>query len=153
VKTGFREHLAGALIAGAAFAYILHSELGYSLDSLIAPFLLFAVSAMLPDIDSPVSRPRKYFRYLLLIWLAIISVAYYSTLSSIHFLVPFAFPVLGYFAIDLLIPKHRGVMHSGSVALAWGAVIFLLMRSPVAGLAAAFGYGTHLLIDFLGDRI
>lgn len=153
METGFREHLVGALMGGAIFCYLLYSQMGYSLPSLPAPFILFAVSALLPDIDSPYSKPRKYFRYLLLAGLALIALAYYASLASIHFLFPFAFPVLGFIAIEASIPGHRGLMHSPSAALAWGAALFLLMRSPIAGLAAAFGYATHLLIDHFGDRV
>jgi len=152
VETGFREHLGGAAAAGLAFAYFLNSSLGYSLESIIPPFLLFTVSGILPDIDSPRSKPRKFFRLAVLAGLVLIAYAYYPALAGIHFTAPFLFPVIGFLGIEAAIPGHRGVMHSSTAAILWGAALFLLLRNPLAGLAAAFGYATHLLIDYVGDR-
>jgi len=153
METGFKEHFTWGLLLGIAFAYLLYSYFSYPIQSIFAPSLLFLISSLLPDIDSPSSKPRRYFRLFVFASFVAIALLYYSTLASIHFIFPFVFPFIGFAAVEFSIPGHRGFLHSPAAAILWGLFIFLFLRSPLAGIAAAFGYSTHLLVDYAGDRI
>ena len=137
----------------AAAAYFLNAQAGFALDSLAIPAALFVLSALLPDIDSPSSKPRRYFRAAEIGALAAVSFFFYANLASIHPLAPFALPLVGFFALERAIPGHRGVLHSPFAATAWGGLAFLASASALLGAAAGAGYFAHLAIDFAGDRI
>ena len=153
VRTGFIEHLALGALSAAALAYVTNSALALAPEALAVPSAAFAFSSIVPDVDSASSRPRRYFRAGAASALAVISLFFYAQLSSIHPLAPFAFPPLAFFAIELFIPRHRGILHSPSAALAWGALALLLSGSFLVSSFAACGYLCHLATDYFGDRV
>ena len=52
--------------------------------------------------------------------------------------------------IDFLLGGHRGVTHTVGATLVVGALVVVVDRRPVVGLASAAAYGTHVLLDWLG---
>ena len=158
MKTGFREHLAGGALLSLAFAYFLLSEYGYALFEAALASLIFLASSLLPDIDSPVSKPRRYARILVLGAGLVVVLYFYSLLASP---IAFALPFLALMLVEQLVPGHRGFLHSPTAAVLWGSavgvgVVWSGSGSDYAllfGSAAALGYATHLLIDFFGDRL
>jgi membrane-bound metal-dependent hydrolase YbcI (DUF457 family) len=51
---------------------------------------------------------------------------------------------------DLLVNDHRGPAHSLGAAVIAGTVALVWTRSPRWGLAAAFAWASHVLLDWLG---
>jgi membrane-bound metal-dependent hydrolase YbcI (DUF457 family) len=51
---------------------------------------------------------------------------------------------------DLLVNDHRGPAHSLGAAVVAGTIALLWTRSPRWGLAAAFAWASHVLLDWLG---
>jgi inner membrane protein len=167
VRTGFREHiLAGAFLFIAVLA-LLPMPVGVEL---LLAGALFIAGGVMPDLDSSSSKPRRFARFLALV--AVISVLFfaYPLLSEgcnavagsacIYMPLALAFLAVGaVYALDSLVPKHRGVMHCFSAALVYGAGVFLLTlyigvgSSFILGAWAFGGYLSHILVDFMGDAI
>ncbi|MDD5317511.1 MAG: metal-dependent hydrolase [Candidatus ainarchaeum sp.] len=152
METGFREHLYAALAASAAIGYALLAHAGWPATELPLPLAAFVASSLLPDIDAPSSKPRRYFRAASAAFLLAAAIALYPELSAIHPAAPFALPVLGFVALESLVPRHRGAMHSPAAAVCAGALAFAAFGSAPVAVMVACGYAFHLLVDFLGDR-
>src|SRR5271157_3186925 len=131
---------------------------------------LFLVGSVMPDLDSKSSKPRRFARILALVLVISALFFAYPLLSwdcsavagSVCFYMPLvlAFLAVGaVYAIDLLVPKHRGFMHSFSAAMVYGAGVFLLVlytgigSSLILGAWAFGGYVSHILVDFVGDAL
>lgn len=167
MRTGFREHiLAGALLFIVLLAWL---PMPMGLELLLAG-ALFITGGVMPDLDSPSSKPRRFARTLALIVVVALLLSEYPWLSggcgavagSACVYMPLAlavFAVGAVYLLDSLVPKHRGVMHSFSAALIYGVGVFLLMSyigavsSFILGVWAFEGYLSHILVDFIGDAI
>lgn len=167
MRTGFGEHL---LVGAVLFAVLALLLIPGGMDLLLAG-AFFIVGAVMPDLDSPVSKPRKLMRRVVFVSALVLLLSSYPQLSaacgrfsdesSCTYLPVFA--ILAVFAavylLDLVIPKHRGFLHSFSAAVLYGAAVCLLMLylgvgSPLRIGAWAFGgYLSHLLVDAVGDAI
>ncbi|MBL7998826.1 MAG: metal-dependent hydrolase, partial [Candidatus Kapabacteria bacterium] len=118
-----------------------------------------AVSALLPDVDSPTSKPTEF---VLSITSALAPGLVIQNLPE-SFRTPSGIVVavvVSYVAIRFLfryvlknICVHRGMFHSIPAALIWGGVLYVSFRSSpemvrqlVAG-SAIIGYIVHLAID------
>jgi hypothetical protein len=53
--------------------------------------------------------------------------------------------------LDLLVGAHRGPSHSLGAALLAGILVAAVTRSPRWGAAAALAWGSHVLLDWLGQ--
>lgn len=153
MKTGFTEHLLTGFAAAAASSLALERALGMGLSELLPIAAVIIAGALLPDIDSGSSKPRKYFRILLFAALAAASFALYGELSAIHPLAPVIVPFAGFALAELLMPGHRGFLHSPPAAAAFAGIAFLATGSFGTAGAVLIGYSTHLATDFIGDRI
>jgi membrane-bound metal-dependent hydrolase YbcI (DUF457 family) len=167
VQTGFREHiLAGAFIF---VVVLLMFPMPVGVGLLLAGAFFIAGSVM-PDLDSHSSKPRRFARILALVLVISALFFAYPLLSGgcsavagsacVYIPVVLAFLAVGVvYVLDLLVPKHRGFMHSFSAALVYGAGVFLLMLyagvggSLILGAWAFCGYVSHILVDFVGDAI
>jgi len=144
---GFRAHLIIAALVGAVICVALY-YLGSSPSSLFLPFTVFALSSLVPDVDSPTSKPRHAVRLLILGVLISITFLIYPTLASVSVFLPFIFLIGFFLVLDQLIPPHRGVFHSIIAVIFWGIILFAATGNAIIGVFAAAGYGLHLLIDF-----
>jgi inner membrane protein len=167
VQTGFREHiLAGAFIL---VVVLVRFPMPMGVGLLLAGALFIAGSVM-PDLDSRSSKPRKFARVLALVLVIAALFFAYPLISGgcsavagnacIYMPLALAFLAVGaVYVLDLLVPKHRGFMHSFTAALVYGAGVFLLMlyTGMGGGLIMAIwafgGYLSHILVDFIGDAI
>jgi membrane-bound metal-dependent hydrolase YbcI (DUF457 family) len=159
----FVHHSAGALISGAACSamasMILHLEV---IDS-AACGVLCAISSLLPDIDSPTSRPAEFVISMVsaIIPAFIVYKVHMNGPSQTILII-----VLSYFATRVLIQQiisrltvHRGMIHSIPSLFIWTSIVFLICDNAEyeirTGLAAsaAIGFLTHLIIDELFSMI
>ncbi len=168
MRTGFGEHLA----AGVAIFLILLFLLGIpAAAELLLGGTFFILGALMPDVDSPLSKPRKFMRKVVFTLAIFFLLLFYPQLSAacgrfageslcvyfplISILLVFAIVYL----LDFFIPRHRGFFHSFSAAVLYSTAVCLLMLSLGAGGsfrigAWAFGgYVSHLAVDFIGDAI
>ncbi len=169
--TGFALHVVFGLILAIVGLLLLNGSLESRVLS--AAVFVFVVGSVLPDVDSPLSIPRKIFTTLLLLALmavAILALVQYSKEAvgacenvfgvnsfSCGVAVPlFALPVpiiLVHF-IEKKIPGHRGPMHSVLAAAAYGVLCFIFSGFSFAvGTAGFLGYAAHLLLDFAGSKL
>ncbi|MBO8160486.1 MAG: metal-dependent hydrolase [Thermosipho sp. (in: Bacteria)] len=130
-------------------------------------FLLFLVSSDLPDID----HSHSYLRRIFIIFVNII-VTYVEFTKEIiikllkfNYLIPswyslkFAFSlfvgILTSKLVDVIIPKHRGPLHSVWMAFIFGLMVsgyywymFSIMKNAVfLGIISTTGYILHLILD------
>jgi membrane-bound metal-dependent hydrolase YbcI (DUF457 family) len=167
MRTGFVEHiLAGALLFAAILALL---PIPVGLELLLAG-AFFIAGAVMPDLDSPSSKPRKFARVLALV--AVLSALFFAyplisgacsnIAGSACSYLPLAlalFAVATVYILDSLVPRHRGILHSFSAAVVYGIGVFLLMLytgavgSFILGAWAFGGYLSHILVDFVGDAI
>lgn len=163
MRTGFREHLIASTII--LLFFVLHSGAEF------LAVMFFLIGAVAPDIDSPVSKPRKFARKLVLVLALFLILLLYPQLSAVceSFMDKYScvyLPLLGVllaFAavclLDLIIPKHRGFLHTLSAAVLYGLVVGVVVHqlgapdSFRAGVFAFLGYVSHLLVDFVGDAV
>jgi len=163
MKTGFREHSLTALLAAALLFGALYWLGELTPLTALAGALFFAVSGVLPDIDSKTSIPRRHFRKAVLLAGVLLALAAFPFLTeSFEYgaLIALAIPAVVYFASELVLPGHRGFMHSHLASVGYGAVVVILLDRLAGlewdtaffiGLCAACGYSFHLLVDWLGD--
>lgn len=168
MKTGFIEHFVFGLLLAIVGLLFFNGSAIFTTSTFSV--LAFLTGSILPDVDCPSSTPRKSFRTLLAIALAIVALLFlynhYNNLSpycSIAFgnscviLIPLATLLLAFLSfkfIDKTIPSHRGILHSPLSALAFGLVCFLASNySFPVGVSAFLGFLSHLALDFAGDKI
>ena len=167
MRTGFGEHL---LVGVILFVILAVLVIPAGAELLVAG-AFFTVGAVMPDLDSPASKPRKFMRRVVFILALIFFLLVYPQLSAIcdkfsdksscAYLPVFAILVVfaAVYALDLIIPKHRGFLHSFSAAVLYGITVWLLMHYLGAvssfriGAWAFCGYLSHLLVDAVGDAI
>jgi membrane-bound metal-dependent hydrolase YbcI (DUF457 family) len=151
MKTGFHEHLlAGA--ACTAIASVVAARAGMPAGSLAFPAALMLASSLLPDVDSPSSKPRRWARAAVLAAAAGIALLMYAPLSRVHYALPLLLPPALFLAFEFAVPRHRGLLHSPLAGIAWGGLAWLCFGWP-AGAFAAAGYLCHLAADFACDRV
>lgn len=169
MRTGFSEHLLAGVAVFVILLFLLGIPPGIELP-LAGTF--FILGAVMPDLDSPVSKPRKFMRKVVFFLALVFLLLFYPQLSAVcdraageSFCV--YFPILSIFVVfaavyllDSIIPKHRGFLHSFSAALLYGTVACLLMLSAGRGMSSfrigAWGFGgylSHLVVDAVGDAI
>lgn len=168
MKTGFNEHM---LVGVALFAIILI----FVNDPAEIPLAgIFAMmGAVLPDMDSPSSKPRRAMRWVFLACGFLLVLLFYPQISglcndfasksSCEYLPFLSVGVLfaAIFVLDSVIPRHRGFLHSLSAALLYGfAACLVMLYLGIGGITSlriggwAFaGYISHLLVDIVGDAI
>jgi hypothetical protein len=132
----------------------------------------FILGTLMPDLDSPASKPRKFMRKAVSFIAPVLLLLIYPQLSAecssvagssacvylpvLSILLVFA----AVYFLDFLIPRHRGFLHSFSAAFLYGAAVCLLSLYAGGGASSlrigawAFGgYLSHLAVDFIGDAV
>lgn len=170
MRTGFGEHLLAAVVIFVILVFLWGASA--SIELLLGA-VFFILGALMPDLDSPVSKPRRFMRKVILILALALLLLSYQQLSSlcnefagesICVYLPLLSILLVFIVVyiaDLMVPKHRGFLHSLSAALLYGVFAWLLMlffrvgvdSSLRIGAWAFGGYLSHLLVDAVGDAI
>lgn len=149
---GFKVHLFAGLI-GIFLIFIALNFIKIPNSTLILSCFIFLISSIFPDIDHYRSIPRKYFRIFVIVLLSL--VAFYLASNFINqpelLLLALLSPFIGYYLIESLIPKHRGIMHSYGFLIVYTLAIGLGLRffefSEIITICASLGYLTHLVVD------
>lgn len=155
----FGHHLAGSALAGGACAAGAFYGLHAAVADAAACGLICGVSGLIPDIDSPVSRPSEIVAN---VAGALAPVFVLQALDSSAFspsellVIAFAAYLCARFGLRTLIARftvHRGMIHSIPAAVVWGAVVFFAFRRApgmtqnIMAAGATLGFAVHLLID------
>ncbi len=118
--------------------------------------LIALVFSFLPDLDHPKATARRIYRKLGKFALAAL---YVPLLYSIGlglfetFFISLVLGVLSIYALEGIIPRHRGIMHSVPFAIILGIVMYLLLLSfnvkyaLFLSLSAFAGYASHIFLD------
>lgn len=142
----FWVHVAGGVAAFLCANYYLYgAALGASSATLLAAALL---GSIIPDCDE---RHTRQFKLIVIVLAAIAFLfAYNATGANGAGSVAWgAFAaIIAAFAVLILKPKHRGVMHSLTAAVAFCILVFFL-RGPEAAAAGLLGILSHLALDFV----
>ncbi|GAB1429868.1 hypothetical protein MASR2M18_07010 [Ignavibacteria bacterium] len=155
----FGHHLAGSVAAGGVCGAAAYYGLHTGLADAGACGLICGISGLIPDIDSPVSRPSDIIANLAgalvpMFALQAIDSAGYS--PSELLIIAFITYLIARFGLRAMIGRftvHRGMIHSIPAAVIWGAVVFLAFRRApgltqnIMATAATIGFATHLMID------
>jgi len=161
---GFRAHLAGGMISGAAI-----SLMGFSLKELSptqagAIFVVGSVGGLLPDLDSDTGKPLAFLFQLISILIPSMLFGKASQLGgkSLEFLICYfslSYIFINYVGCFIIkrITIHRGMMHSVPFAFLCGGIGYLLFASSgdkvalMGGAAVFLGYFGHLILDELSS--
>ncbi|NYZ76243.1 metal-dependent hydrolase [Candidatus Micrarchaeota archaeon] len=167
MRTDFGEHLFTGVVIFFLLIFILGVPPGFELPLCGAFFIL---GALMPDLDSPSSKPRKFMRKAVFLLALVLLLLFYPQFSAecnrlaggstcvylpvLSILLVFA----AVYFLDFIIPRHRGFLHGFSAAFLYGAAVCLLLLYTGAGVSSfiigawAFGgYLSHLAVDFVGD--
>lgn len=153
------EHAAVGVVVALLFVIIGR---GLNAETLVVCSAAAILGSVLPDIDHPMSKIRKLFRFVLFLVLLIVIFLLLTTPSAsafvgkdifIVFIASILLSALFVFVADMFIPPHRGPLHSVGAAAVYGIASGLLaikIGSAVAiGAAAALGYISHIIVDAL----
>jgi len=155
----FVHHNIGGIIAGTSCGVIGYMYASVPLPESVSAGVLCYISSLLPDIDSPVSKPAEF---VVNICSALVPTLLFSYFSEYHLHTSsyITLAMVGYLATGILIKQiirritvHRGIIHSIPMAVLWGAIVFILFRQEDSiiqnsmSLSAISGFIVHLLID------
>ncbi|ASJ15885.1 hydrolase [Thermococcus chitonophagus] len=163
----YEEHVLAGLITYPLFVALLYYlkdtfHISLTFLSLALGYAFYVLGSDLPDIDHPDSLIHRGVK-------PIFSVIFGSIVAyRIHNFLPGEYSliyawgigaiaaVVGWYLFTLIMPRHRGIVHSIFFALLYALISFLGVRyglslstgeSYVIGLAAFFGYLLHLILD------
>lgn len=155
----FGHHLTGSVIAGGACGFAAATVFHTPLVDAGACALLCGFGGILPDVDSPMSRPTQMVvntSSVLAPVFALQALGDYKLTTSEIFLVAIFSYVFARYGVREFIKRttvHRGIIHSIPMAFIWGAVVCLVYhRAPaliqnLTAASATIGFITHLVID------
>lgn len=159
IMGNFVHHLSGGMIAGAACGAVAYYNLHVPLTDATAFAIISCAGSLLPDIDSPNSRPNDMAFGLasVLAPVFVLQGIGLPRLTSSHvILTALAVYVIVKYGLRVLMRQfsvHRGMFHSIPAAIIWGALVYQAFRlSPqliknAAAASALVGFVTHLVID------
>lgn len=155
----FIHHISGGAVAGAACSAAAVHFFDQSPVDAAAVGVLCCASSLLPDIDSPQSKPTELLFGMSGVLAPVFIVqgigVQQLTPSEIILVALAGYMVVQYVARRLMqrMTVHRGIFHSIPMAMVWGAIVYLAFRhSPgitqnVAAAASVLGFIVHLVID------
>ncbi|MCS6807310.1 MAG: metal-dependent hydrolase [Bacteroidota bacterium] len=155
----FIHHLSGGIAIGAISGSVAYYHLHIPLTDAAACSLIACASSMLPDIDSPNSRPNDMAFGLASVLSPVFvlqGMGINRFTSSQIILIALGVYVVVRYGIRRLMQEcsvHRGMFHSIPAAIIWGALVYQAFRlSPAliknaAAASALVGFITHLIID------
>ncbi|TAE29729.1 MAG: hypothetical protein EAZ92_05935 [Candidatus Kapaibacterium sp.] len=155
----FVHHLSGGIAAGALCGAVSYYNLHTPATDAAAFAIISCVGSLLPDIDSPNSKPNDLAFGLAgaitpIFVLQSIGLARLGA-SNVILTALVVYVAVKYLARWLMqqFSVHRGMFHSIPMAIIWGALVYHAFRlSPqliknAAAASALVGFMTHLIID------
>lgn len=155
----FIHHISGGVAAGGACAAAAYKVFHQAPVDAAAVAVLCCASSLLPDIDSPQSKPTE----LLFGMSGVLAPVFIVQGIGVQRLTPseiilvalagYLFVQYGARRVMQHMTVHRGIFHSIPMALVWGAIVYLAFRhSPdmtrnIAAAASVLGFIVHLAID------
>jgi membrane-bound metal-dependent hydrolase YbcI (DUF457 family) len=155
----FIHHISGGVVAGAACGAAAAHFFDQPPVDAVAIGVLCCASSLLPDIDSPQSKPTE----MLFGMTSVLAPVFLVQGIGVQHLTPseiILVALLGYTVVQYVLRRlmqrltvHRGIFHSIPMALIWGAIVYLAFRHAVpstqeiAAAAAILGFFVHLAID------
>lgn len=145
---GNKKHLSIASILWLVFPILIYKGIiNISYFMLILYSIFYFIGALFPDLDSPVSKIRKWFNITLLgTSILLLGYAFYIK-NWIYVLYAGAGIIL---VISLYTTKHRGLLHS----IITGAIISILTAyySLWSGIMFICGFLTHIVADAIFEN-
>lgn len=145
------------MVAGAVCGAVAYYDLHTSLADATAFGVIACVGSLLPDIDSPHSKPNDMAFGLASVVTPIFVIQGMGYLSPskmiLTALTVYALVKYGLRSAMSQFSVHRGMFHSIPAAVIWGALVYWAFRlSPpliknAAASSALFGFVVHLFID------
>jgi membrane-bound metal-dependent hydrolase YbcI (DUF457 family) len=153
----FVHHLSGGMIAGAFCGAASYYNLHTSLADATAFGIIATVGSLLPDVDSPHSKPNDMAFGLASVVAPIFIIQGMGYLSPSKMILS-ALAMYGVvkYGLRFMMSRfsvHRGMFHSIPAAIIWGATVYWAFRlSPpliknAAAASALLGFIVHLFID------
>lgn len=160
--SGFKTHLAGGAVSGAAMSglLIMNHQNSFNAVQIFTVFLLGSLGGIIPDLDSDTGKPLSLLFGLISV---VIPVFFMKEIARFHEMTPeflISYFVVTYFLINFgvctlikRITRHRGIMHSIPFAVLCGQAGFLAFiqsgkpMAIAAGIALFLGCMTHLILD------
>lgn len=152
-------HISGGAVAGVACGAAAVHFFEQSLVDGAAIGVLCCASSLMPDIDSPQSKPTEMLFGMTSILIPAFAVqgigVQHLTPSEVILVALAGYLVVQYGLRRLMhsLTVHRGIFHSIPMALIWGSVVYLAFRHAlpvtqnVAAAASVIGFFVHLAID------
>jgi len=138
---------------GAAVGGILAFLLNLNIFTALAPILMCAFSALVPDIDHQDSKIRQFGNYSVLAAAVLFSILLtcdnaLCIVGSWHNIIVLSLAIFGgyNFFMIFLMPHHRGFVHSLTAATLYATILFFITNAHLASFGFA-GYLSHLLAD------
>lgn len=147
------------MLAGAACTFCATSLFHVTAIDSLAVGTLCAISGILPDVDSPYSKPTEYILSICSTLAPAFTLQYLKEYqqSPTHILLLIIGTYLGVrFGFRFFIKRftvHRGMFHSIPAALIWALIVFIVFNPSAAliqsllAASALIGYVLHLVID------
>jgi uncharacterized membrane protein HdeD (DUF308 family) len=140
---GYRTHLAAYALLSAGLTTILTYYRFATTETLALGAAVGAAYTLLPDIDHPVSKARKYALIIGLVAIMASGTLLWQTGDAIYLL---AMLFAGALLLSLILfTKHRKFFHTPYAALLFSSPI--AYYNPYLAGYALLGYATHLLAD------
>jgi len=152
-----RESMPNALVhllGGALVAICLVALLPASIEIKVGCGVLALLSSLLPDIDHPKGTARKVYR---VVGIGVGSILVFLLLAHMGIIIALLGGIIGGIALvlasEMLIPGHRGVVHSWLFALfitVFGFVLLSMLgikEAVILALSILAGYASHLILD------
>ena len=155
----FVHHLSGGIAIGAACGAVAYYQFHTPVTDAAAFAIIACVGSLLPDVDSPHSKPNDMAFGLASVLAPVFTLQsvgiWKFTSSQIILIALFLYGFVRYGLRTLMrqFSVHRGMFHSIPAAIVWGALVYQAFRlSPqliknVAAASALLGFITHLVID------
>lgn len=153
----FVHHVSGGIVVGALCSTVSYLEFRVSSVDAVAFGIIAGVGSLLPDIDSPHSKPNDMaFGLASVIIPVIVAQSFNFTSPSKTLLTVILMYGLVRYGLRRLLREvcvHRGIIHSIPVAIIWSCFIYWgFHHSPmviknVSAASALLGFVTHLIID------
>lgn len=157
---GFKAHFTSGIINGALFSAVGWKAGVVSTTQAGAIFVMGAVAALLPDLDSDTSKPLAFLSQIVsvlvpsMLWYRVVGVFGYSPEAAIcYFTLTYLVVYHGVCGLIRRFTVHRGMMHSVPFCLICAGLAYLLFassgRSAAGWAALTVGGGCmlHLMMD------
>jgi membrane-bound metal-dependent hydrolase YbcI (DUF457 family) len=157
----FTHHINGGAVAGIVCAGIGAYKMHLPFADTAAAGAICVVSSLLPDLDSPQSKPTDMLFGVMSIVVPILLLEAIGlqmlTTAEVMLVALSVYTLVQYAGRQLMgyLTTHRGIFHSIPMALIWGCIVFIAFRHSPSysqnwiATSSLIGFMTHLLIDEL----